>query len=152
MRGANTNGKNADNMGRLTAGLTDNSKPVFTLFNDGTESGNMTFEMCLFFYSIQAEYSQEEQKEYLSGKWFSNEIVKYDHSLPAGKFVLEKISSEPDTNVDKYFPNLARLIKNLISDRLVSQCSEFFHYISMCTALQLAIKQHYQFFFRINPI
>jgi hypothetical protein len=113
MRGTDSTVKNADCMGRLTAALTDEKKPAFTLLNDGTESGNLTFQMCNFFYSMQAEYSKDGQGEHLSGKWFSTDIIKYDYSLPAGRFVLEKVSSVPDTNIDKYFPNLARLIRKL---------------------------------------
>jgi hypothetical protein len=109
VRGSDTTVKNGDCMGRLTAGLADKKDSAFTIFNDGTESGNLGFDVCNLFYSMQAEYSKNEQGEYLSGKWFIMAVIKEDLSLPAGKFVLEKVSSEPDINVDIYFPNLARL-------------------------------------------
>ncbi len=85
MRGTDTIVKNADCMGRLTAGLTDEKKSAFTLFNDGTEFGNLTFQMCNFFYSMQAEYSKDEQGEYLKGAWFSTEINKYDYFFAGRK-------------------------------------------------------------------
>jgi hypothetical protein len=116
VRGSDTTVKNADCMGRLTAGLVDKKDSAFTLFNDGTESGNLGFDVCNIFYSMQAAYSKDEQGEYLSGKWFISGIIKYDFTLPAGKFVLEKVSPEPDINVDKYFPDLTRLIRKFNAD------------------------------------
>ena len=116
MRGTDAAVKNADCVGRLTAGLTVKENSAFTLFNDGTESGNMTFEMCQFFYSMQAEYFKDRQGEYLSGKWFGTYSSRYGYSSPAGIFKLEKVSLVPDIDVDKYFPNLARMIKKFNSD------------------------------------
>jgi hypothetical protein len=116
VRGADITVKNADCIGRLTAGLTDKENSGFTLFNDGTESGNMTFEMCQFFYSMQAEYFKDGQGEYLNGKWFGTYSNRHGYSLPEGIFKLEKVSPVPDIDVDKYFPGLARLIKKFNSE------------------------------------
>jgi hypothetical protein len=111
VRGTDTSVKHADCMGRLTAGLADNRDSAFTLFNDGTESGYMTDEMCQFLYYMQAEYFKDEQGEYLSGKWFGTYSSRFGNSSPGGIFYLEKVSPVPDTNVDKYFPDLAKLIR-----------------------------------------
>ncbi|MEK7225008.1 MAG: hypothetical protein AAB221_04925, partial [Bacteroidota bacterium] len=107
----------ADCTGRLTAGLNNKNGSVIKIFQDGIEKNNIPLDLCLYMNFLEADYSKEENAEYLKGKWFGNpNYRRYGVDRASGSFQLEKTSPVVDIEVDKYFPNLARLIKEFNSD------------------------------------
>jgi hypothetical protein len=109
--------KAADCTGRLTAGLNSKSGSAINIFQDGIEENNIPLDLCFYLNFLEADYSKDENAEYLKGRWFGNPIAKrYGSDMASGTFQLEKISPVADMEVDKHFPNLARLIKKFNSD------------------------------------
>jgi hypothetical protein len=117
VRGKNVLINSADCTGRLTAGLDDKNNSTIKIFQDGIEGNNIPLDMCSFMNFLEADYSKDENTEYLKGRWFGNSINKrFGFDFASGTFRLEKVSPVTDIEVDKYFPNLARLIKKFNSD------------------------------------
>ena len=111
-RGKNAVINSADCTGRLTAGLNDKKNSIIQIFQDGVEGNKIPLDLCFYMNFLEAEYSNAENTEHLKGRWFGNFIDKrYGADRASGTFQLEKVSAVTDIEVDKYFPNLARLIK-----------------------------------------
>jgi hypothetical protein len=107
----------ADCTGRLTAGINNKRDSTIQIFQDGIEGNKIPLDMCFYLNFLEADYSKDENTEHLKGRWFGNPIAKrYGSDMASGTFQLEKISPVTDIEVDKYFPNLARLIKKFNSD------------------------------------
>jgi hypothetical protein len=112
VRGKNTDIKSADCIGRLTAGIKNKTDSTIQIFQDGIEENKIPLDMCVYINFLEAYYSKNENTEYLKGRWFGNFINKrFGFDVPSGTFQLEKINLVTDIDVDKYFPNLARLIR-----------------------------------------
>ena len=95
--------------GRLTAKIHSDPNCPIEIYNNGTEQYSSTLEMCNVLHFLSAEYVKQENGTFLHGKWYSG----FDSFLAgSGVFIIQKISNEVDINVDSYFPNLARLIRN----------------------------------------
>ena len=102
----------ADCTGRLTAGINNKRDSTIQIFQDGIEGNKIPLDMCFYMNFLEADYSKDENTEHLKGRWFGNPIAKrYGSDVASGTFQLEKVSPVTDIDVDKYFPNLARLIK-----------------------------------------
>ncbi len=102
----------ADCTGRLTAGLDDKRNSTIVIFQDGIEGNKIPLDLCFYMNFLEADYSKDENTEHLKGRWFGNPIAKrFGSDMASGTFQLKKISPVADMEVDKYFPNLARLIK-----------------------------------------
>jgi len=95
--------------GRLTAKLHGDKNIPIEIYNNGTEEYSSTLEMCNFLHFLSAEYVKQENGTFLLGKWYSGSDT---FGVGSGVFIIEKVSNEVDINVDSYFPNLARLIRN----------------------------------------
>ena len=107
----------ADCTGRLTAGLNNKRDSTIQIFQDGIEGNKIPLDLCFYMNFLEADYSKDGNTEHLKGRWFGNPIVKrYGSDAASGTFQLEKISPVTDIEVDKYFPNLARLIKKFNSE------------------------------------
>ena len=116
-RGKNAVINSADCTGRLTAGLNDKKNSTIIIFQDGIEANKIPLDLCFYMNFLEADYSKDENTEHLKGRWFGNPIAKrFGSDVASGTFHLEKISPVTDMEVDKYFPNLARLIKKFNSD------------------------------------
>ena len=94
-------------IGRLTAKIYSAPNCPIDIYNDGTEKYNSIQDLCNFNY-LSAEYLKRDDETFLRGKWY----VGGDFLGRPGVFIIQKISNEVDFNVDSYFPNLARLIRN----------------------------------------
>ena len=95
--------------GRLTTKLhTDKNCPI-EIYNNGTEQYSSTLEMCNSLHFLSAEFVKQESGSFLHGKWYSGSDT---FGVGSGVFIVQKVSNEIDINVDSYFPNLARLIRN----------------------------------------
>ena len=117
VRGNNTGKKTADCTGRLTAGINNKKDSTIQIFQDGIEANKIPLDLCFYMNFLEADYSKNENTEYLKGRWFGNPILKkYGSDAASGTFQLEKISPVTDIEVDKYFPNLARLIRRYNSE------------------------------------
>jgi hypothetical protein len=117
VRGKNADIYSADCTGRLTAGLGNNRDSTIQIFQDGIEENKIPLDLCSYMNFLEADYSKDENTEHLKGRWFGNPIARrYGSDVASGTFKLEKISPVADIEVDKYFPNLARLIKKFNSD------------------------------------
>jgi hypothetical protein len=111
-RGKNAVINSADCTGRLTASLGDKRNSTIQIFQDGIEENKIPLDLCFYLNFLEADYSIDENAEHLKGRWFGNPIAKrFGSDVPSGIFQLEKISPVTDIDVDKFFPNLARLIK-----------------------------------------
>lgn len=95
--------------GRLTAKLHPDKSCPIEIYNNGTEKYSSTLEMCNFLHFLNAEYVKQENGTFLHGKWYSGSDT---FGVGSGVFIIQKVSNEVDINVDGYFPNLARLIRN----------------------------------------
>ena len=116
-RGKNAVINSADCAGRLTAGLDNKSNSTIEIFQDGVEGNKIPLDLCFYMNFLEADYSKDENTEHLKGRWFGNPIAKrFGSDIASGTFQLEKISPVTDIEVDKYFPNLARLIKKFNSE------------------------------------
>jgi hypothetical protein len=116
-RGKDAQINSADCTGRLTAGINNKRDSTIQIFQDGIEGNKIPLDMCFYLNFLEADYSKDENTEHLKGRWFGNPIAKrYGSDMASGTFQLEKISPVADMEVDKYFPNLARLIKKFNSD------------------------------------
>ena len=111
IRGGDTVFNSADCTGKLIARLDDKDNSVITIYQDGVESNHIPLAMCSYLNILEAIYSKEEGVEFLKGRWFSEPGSRLGLEGAAGRFRFEKVSPVPDIEVDKYFPNLSRLIK-----------------------------------------
>ncbi len=117
VRGNETGINRADCTGRLTTGLHSKSGSSIIIFQDGIEENKIPLDLCLYLNFMEAEYSIEENTAFLKGRWFGQPIDKrYGSDRASGTFRLEKVNPVADIDVDKYFPNLARLIRKFNSD------------------------------------
>jgi hypothetical protein len=106
-----------DCTGRLITGLNNKSGSSINIFQDGIEENNIPLDLCQYLNFLEADYSKDENTEHLKGRWFGNSIARrYGTDVASGSFHLEKVSPVADIDVDKYFPNLARLIKKFNGD------------------------------------
>jgi hypothetical protein len=116
-RGMDTVINSADCTGRLTAGLSNKRGSTIQIFQDGIEENKIPLDLCFYMNFLEADYSKDENTEHLKGRWFGSPIAKrFGSDVASGTFQLKKISPVTDMEVDKYFPNLARLIKKLNED------------------------------------
>lgn len=97
--------------GKLTSKLSSGKNSIIGFFQDGIVENKIPLDICSSLNYIQASYSGDGKDEFLKGKWYSIYNNKLAVDGAAGRFVLEKLSTETDINIDQYFPRLPELIK-----------------------------------------
>lgn len=110
-RGNDTVRQTSECTGKLIIRLKDENE-IIRIYQDGVEANRIAYDLCMYMNFLDAVYLRgDDNEELLQGRWFGNMGNKGGVDGTAGRFYLKKIKTSTDTDVDKYFPNLAKLIR-----------------------------------------
>jgi hypothetical protein len=105
-----------DCAGKLTARLSKNNNSPILVYQDGIiEHNKIPLDLCTALNFFRAYYTKEGEEEFLKGKWFEVPENGWAFDGASGSFVLKKVNTNTDFDVDKYFPRLAQLIQKFNS-------------------------------------
>jgi hypothetical protein len=98
--------------GKLTSKLSKKSNSSIMIYYDGVVSHNkIPVDICNSLHYLQANYTKEGEEEFLTGKWYTSQPNGLADDGASGSFILQRINTVADIDVDQYFPRLAQLIK-----------------------------------------